>query len=137
MRFNVKTDIDLDRLKQRAFAEAEHIYNRESTRRDRTLQEVRRNCLMGHAAELYLIDHCGFKDDPRPFKDVFDTEDLPVEVKVTKKAKDVYHILRRANEYALEKWREYPKRLYIFLVNEYNGDYELNGIYNWNGKEFV
>lgn len=137
MRFNVKTDIDLDRLKQRAFAEAEHIYNRESTRRNRTLQQVRTNCLIGHAAELYLIDHCGFKDDPTPYKDVFDPSDIPTEVKVIRNAKDVYFVLKRANEYALELWRKYPKLLYIFVVNEYNGDYELNGIYNWNGKEFV
>lgn len=136
MKFNA-TILDQERLKARAYTEAQLIFDKESTRRGRSLQEVRRDCLMGHAAELYLIDHCGFKDDPRPYKDVFDTEGAPAEIKTTRKVKDVHHILRRAKEYMLEDWRKYPKQVYIFLVNGYNGDYELHGIYNWNGKEFV
>ena len=136
MKFNA-TILDQDRLKARAYAEAQLIFDKDSTRRGRTLKEVRRDCLMGHAAELYLIDHCGFSDDPQPYKDVFDTEDIPTEIKTTRKVKDVEHILRRAKEYMLEAWRKYPKQLYIFMVNGYNGDYELYGIYHWNGKEFV
>ena len=136
MKFNVR-DIDRERLKQRAFTEAQYIFDKDSTRRDRTLHEVRINCLIGHAAELYLIDYCGFKDDPTPYKDVFDPSDNPTEVKVIRNAKDVYFVLKRAKEYMLEDWRKYPKLLYIFVVNEYSGDYVLHGIYNWNGKEFV
>ena len=136
MKFNANI-LDLDRLKQRAFAEAQLIFDKNTPGDNRSLSEVRLDCLVGHAAELYLIDHCGFKNDPTPYKDVFDTEDIPVEVKVTKKIKDVFHVLRRANARALELWRKHPKVLYIFIVNGYNGDYELHGIYNWNGKEFI
>ena len=136
MQFNLRTDIDLARLKERAFAEALLIFNKESTCHGRTLQQVRADCLTGQAAELYLIDYCGFKNDPRPYKDVLDTEDAPVEVKVTRKKENVKHVLRRANADALELYKKYPKILYIFVVTGYN-DYKLHGIYNWNGKEFV
>ena len=136
MKFNVNI-LDLDRLKHRAFTEAQLIFDKNTPGDNRSLLEVRRDCIVGQAAELYLIDFCGFRNDPRPFKDVFDIEETPVEVKVTKKLKDVFHVLRRANACALELWRKYPKVLYIFVVNGYNGDYELNGIYNWNGKEFI
>jgi len=136
MRFN-NSILDSTRLQSRAYAEAEKIFSKESTRGGRTLEQIRRSCLIGHAAELYLIDHCGFHDDTRDYKDVFNTEGEPVEVKVTQKKKDVTFVLKRCNAAALEKFRNYPKILYIFIVNDYNGDYELHGIYHWNGKEFV
>lgn len=136
MRFNASI-LDPIRLRERAYVEAEGIFSKDSTRRNRTLEQVRKACLMGHAAELYLIDHCGFRDDTRPYKDVFDTEDEPVEVKVTQKEKDVPFVLKRCNEAAVEAFRKYPKILYIFIVNGYNGDYRLHGIYHWNGKEFI
>ena len=135
MQFNINV-LDSNRLELRAFAEAQLIFDKPSTGRGRTLQEVREACLTGHAAELYLIDHCGFIDDPRPYKDVFDTLNNPVEVKVTKDVNNVYHVLRRANQTACELYKQHPNILYIFVVNEYN-DYKLHGIYNWNGKEFV
>ena len=135
MQFNINV-LDSNRLELRAFAEAQLIFDKPSTGRGRTLQEVREACLTGHAAELYLIDHCGFIDDPRPYKDVFDTLNNPVEVKVTKDVNNVYHVLRRANQTVCELYKQHPNILYIFVVNEYN-DYKLHGIYNWNGKEFV
>ena len=136
MQFNLRTDIDLARLKERAFAEALLIFNKESTCHGRTLQQVRADCLTGQAAELYLIDYCGFKNDPRPYKDVLDTEDAPIEVKVTRKKENVKYVLRDANADALELYKKYQKILYIFVVTGYI-NYKLHGIYNCNGKEFI
>jgi len=135
MQFNINV-LDRNRLELRAFTEAQRIFDKESTRRGRTLQEVREACLTGHAAELYLIDHCGFIDDPREYKDLFDTLKVPVEIKVTGNIKNVEKVLSKAAVYARDSWRNHPNILYIFIANM-NGDYKLHGIYNWNGKKFV
>lgn len=136
VKFNV---LDLDRKlwKKLAYKEADGIYAHPSRARGRSLEEIRATCLMGKAAEVYLMTKCGFKNDPEYCKDLLDLNNIPVEIKTTRKKHYVQYVLKRANEAALESFRKYQKVLYIFVVNVYNGDYELAGIYNWNGKEFV
>lgn len=137
IKFNAKTDLDQQRWKQLAFEEAEGIHSHPSRARGRSLKEIRATCLMGKAAELYLIDSCGYSNDPNYCKDVLDPDGTPIEIKTTRKVQNVPFVLKRANEAARESYRKYQKVLYIFIVNEYNGEYTLHGVYNWNGKEFV
>jgi predicted HicB family RNase H-like nuclease len=92
--------------------------------------------MYGHAAELYLIDHESFSDDPREYKDVIDTKGNQVEVKVTEGKYYVPYVLQRCNDAAIETWRKYPEILYVFIGNKETYDYELDGIYLWNGKQF-
>ena len=135
MTFNAM-DLDQASLLKRAKAEAALIYNKSSTRKDRSLEEITATVLYGHAAEQYLIESRNFKDDPRAYKDVIDPHGNPVEVKVTESDDYVKYVLKRANEAASESWRKYPKWLYVFIGERNNLNYHLNGIYLWNGKEF-
>lgn len=136
MKFNAKTDLDPVRLYNRAETEAKLIHSKPSTARGRTLKQIIEMVLYGHAAELYLIKHQGFTDDSREYKDVIDLDNNPVEVKVTEGTYYVPYVLQRCNDAAMETWRKYPEILYIFIGNKETYDYELHGIYLWNGKEF-
>ena len=55
MRFNAITDIDVELLKERSYTEAAEIFVKESTRGNRTIEDVRAATMYGHAAEVYLI----------------------------------------------------------------------------------
>ena len=136
MKFNAR-DVDVDILKQRAFREANEILKSEEKTRGRTPLEVRMDCLYGHAAECYLIQFCGFKDDTRDYKDVYDTKGKCVDVKVTRHSGNIPYILEKANRYAKESWRQFPKKLIIFIGNRDTLDYYLYGVYCYNGIEFV
>ena len=136
MKFNI-ADIDHDLLKARAQAEARQIFLKESTRRNRSLEEIVATVMYGHAAEVYLIQYEGFTDDERPYKDVFDRNGKDVEVKVTECEEYVPFVLARCEEAAKDKWRKYPKKLYIFIGDRNTLDYHLYGTYSYNGTKFI
>ena len=136
MQFNAKNDLDSVRLYNRAEAEAKLIHKKPSTARGRSLKEIIETVMYGHAAELYLLDHKGFRDDTREYKDVIDPEGNDVEVKVTEGKHYVPYVLDRCNAAAMETWRKYPEKLYIFIGNKESCDYHLHGIYEWNGEQF-
>ena len=136
MKFNASI-IDKEFLKDRAFAEAKEILKSKNKTRGRTALEVKIDCLYGHVAECYLLQYENFKDDLREYKDVFDREGKSVDVKVTVHPGNIPYILENANKYAKEKWRNFPKRLYIFIGNKTTLDYYLYGIYCYNGTEFI
>lgn len=137
MRFDAAVDIDLEFLKQRAKEEAALIFSKASTRQGRTFNEVLAATMYGHAAEVYLIQHQNFKDDPTPFKDLIDLNGNNVEVKVTQCKEYVLFVLKRCEGYAREKWKKYPSIVYIFINNKTNTVYNLEGIYHWNGVHFI
>ena len=136
MKFNLK-EIDHAMLKARAENEARQIFLKESTRQNRTEEQIILTCMYGQAAEVYLIQHHGFTDDPRPYKDVFDRSRKEVEVKVTECEEYVPFVLARCNNAASERWRKYPKKLYVFIGDRHTLDYHLYGTYSYNGIEFV
>ena len=135
-KFNA-ADLDQDHYIRRAKEEASHIYSKDSTRRSRQYIDILQTTLYGHAPEVYLIDKCGFTDDDRPYKDVIDTNGNYVEVKATEGDYYVPYVLKRANEAKQITWKKYPDILYIFIGDKQTADYELNGIYEWNGTQFV
>lgn len=137
MRFNAMTDIDQELLKERSHAEAYEIFSKESTRAGRTIEQISTVSKYGLAAEVYLMQHQNFKDDPRPYKDLFNTVGKPVEVKVTQSVYNVPSVLERCNKAASEKWRNYPAIVYIFIGNILSSEYNLHGIYHWNGSNFI
>ena len=130
-------DLDTSVLLSRAKEESEQMFSKESTRRGRSLQKIIETALYGHAAELYLIEKCQFKDDPRKYKDLFDTEGNPVEVKVTKGDYYVPYVLDRATKAKQETWRGFPDILYVFIGDKITADYSLYGIYEWSENKFV
>lgn len=136
--FNSK-DLNQEAWAQRARAEAVLIHQKDSTGRGRSFEQVYETTKYGHAAEMYLIENFGFTDDKRPYRDIISPSGSPVEVKVTEKEEYVYHVLKRANEAAHEKWRKvkYPENLLIFISPRNDTIYTLYGYYKFNGKEFV
>ena len=137
MKFNVINDLNKDLLKQRAYAEASEIFSKESTRHDRSIEEIRETVLYGQAAEVYLMQYHNFTDDSRPYKDVFNSDGIPVEVKVTEGEYYVPYVIQRCEVSAIEKWRQYPKIVYVFIGNKSSLEYNLHGVYNWNGTNFI
>ena len=132
--FNAK-NLDIDFWKSRAEAEATLIFNKPSTRKGRTKEQILEAVLYGHAAEVYLIKNENYTDDRREYKDVIDPQKVPTEIKVTEGEYYVPHVLKRANEAKLETWRKYPDKLMIFIGNKKTYDYYLYGTYYWNKKQ--
>jgi hypothetical protein len=135
MNFNAKT-LNSNALLSRARGEAEQIYAKPSTRGGRTLNKIVETCLYGQAAEQYLLEIHAFKDDNRPYKDLFDHDDNSVEIKVTEGDYYVPYVLKRANESRSQPWRNFSDILYVFIGDKVSTEYSLYGIYEWNGKQF-
>lgn len=129
--------IDHDILHNRAMLEAEQIFDKDSTRRGRSLQEIYEITKYGQAAEVYLMQYHNFVNDTRKYKDVIDPNNNSVEVKVTEGTYYVNYVLARCVKAKLEPFRNYPSIVYIFIGNKVSQEYYLHGIYVWNGKSFV
>ena len=130
-------NLDQKALYKRALDEAEKIHKKPSTSKNRSLKEIINTCLYGQAAEQYLIEVHGWSDDPRPYKDVINLDNEPVEVKVTEGKYYVPYVLKRADQAATETYRNYPKRLIIFINNKKDFTYEKYGEYVYNGHKFT
>lgn len=135
MKFNA-ADLNPELYLKRASKEAEEIFSKESTRRNRTKAQILETVLYGHAAEVYLMQYHNFKDDERRYKDVFDTEGNSIEVKVTEGEYYVEYVLDRAVDAKKKPWMKFSDILYIFIGNKVTADYSLHGIYKWNGEKF-
>ena len=136
MKFNVR-DLNTSTLLTRAKKEAQDIFDNPDTRRGRSLKKIIETSLYGHAAELYLIEKHQFKDDPKSFKDLFDTKGNAVEVKVTQFKHYVPYVLERAANAKKQIWRNFPDILYVFVGDKKTLDYDLDGIYKWGKTKFV
>jgi len=136
VKFN-RNDLNQELLHARTEEEAKHIFSKESTRQGRTYEQVYDTCLYGQSAEFYLIQFANFKDDPRPYKDVFTPVGKAAEIKVTEGHYYVPYVIKRCEDYAKEKWRQYPAIVYIFIGDKSSLDYNLYGVYHWNGKNFI
>ena len=143
MKFN-RRDINETELKQRALTEFTLAESNESTRSDRRSPKKRlADFEYGHVSELYLIQECGFTDNPEPYKDLFDRKGNPIEVKTTGNAKWIeggqWPLMETCRKFKLESWREYPDYIYTFIGNRTTGDYEFEGLYKWveASKTFV
>ena len=132
MKFS-RANLDQKLLLSRAENEAKKILLKDKSR---TYEQILEACLYGQAAEVYLMS-IGYPDDTRPFRDVKELDDTPVEVKVTKHIGNVPYVLDRCAERIAEKWREHPTRVYVWINDTESDDYELNGIYDWNGRGWI
>jgi len=129
--FHMK-DLDIARVHARALEEAKKIYAKETTRRNRSMDEVLRTTMLGHFAECHLIDNCGWHDDSRPFRDVISPRGEPVDCKVATKESNVWHLLNRL---AMENgWK---KVQYVAMWVNDGPKYKFYGFYSWNGMEFI
>ena len=136
MKFNA-AELNKEFYLNRAEVEATEIYSKDTTRHGRTFQNILETTLYGHAAEVYLIQECGYTDDDRKYKDVINTKGNSVEIKVTEGDYYVPFVLERAEKAKLQTWRGFPDILYVFLGNKKTADYSLYGKYYWNEAKYV
>lgn len=136
MKFNALIDINRRDWFSKATEEAQLIYQ---SARNREISEVIEKCIYGSAPEQWLIEKRGHKNDPRPYKDVIDPNGYSVEVKATSKESYVPYVLTRANDAAAQKWRQFEKKLYIFVGCPITYKYEFHSIYEWDAdiKQFI
>ena len=131
--FNQK-DIDPKRLYDRAFKESEKITWNPN---NRTKQRILEDCMMGQCAELYLLDKCGYTDNPNGFMDVFDLEGREIEVKVTRGAHNVKFMLGDLLVRKVEWGYHVANIVIVYLYDPKTGDYTFLNEYNFNGTDYV
>ncbi len=126
-------DINPVRLHERALNEAKKISQNYSFKSSgRTWEDLLRQTRRGHAAEVYLIDILGWKDDEREYKDVIDPDGYPVEIKVTGNKSNVPVMLENFTRYKThEDWKDWPDHLIIFINPENSSEYSYYGRYQW------
>jgi len=135
--FSLK-DINLIELLAKAKVESQLIFDKESTRKGRTLNDITVTNMYGLAAEQFLIEKCNFTDNPLPYQDVISPEGIDVEVKVTKVFNYIPDVLRRLKE----KRKKYPSLyqpdwVFIYTNNKKTRDYVFAGAYKWTGRTYV
>ena len=125
--------LNQDELYKRAVSETALIISgTTASHRNRSADEIILTCMRGQAAEQYLIEKWGFTDDPRRYKDLFNTNGESVEVKVTSKQSNVKYVIGRLNGYRKEAWRNISDIVYVFINDPANTIYYLEGVYKWN-----
>ena len=129
-----QTDIDPKRLYDRAFKESEKITWNPN---NRTKQRILEDCMMGQCAELYLIDKCGFSDNPNGFMDVYDPVGNEIEVKVTRGEHNVKFMLGDLLVRKVEWGYDVADIVYTYLYDPKSGDYTFLNDYKFNGTEYV
>jgi hypothetical protein len=132
--FNIR-DLYSDKLLARANAEARKIYSKSSTRNYRSLNKVVQDCLKGQTAELFLIDLCGYRDNPEPYMDLYTPGGAELEVKVTEKATNAVFILNKLNE--RKAWGNVANLVYIYILDNKSGDINFLSEYKYNGQRYV
>lgn len=134
MKFNI-LDLDKQALVEKSRVEAENIFRHKSHRDNRSLQEIRMARLYVIAAEQYLIESRGFRNDPSKHKHVLSPLGVSVEIKVTTEEK-IGLKLRQCDMEHGQKYRNYSNWVFIFESVWSSGIYHLYGTYAWAGGGF-
>ena len=136
-KFN-KNEVDEEYVRARATKEAIRIHSKESTRKGRELQTIINECIYGHRAEVHMMNH-GYPDNDKPYKDLFEKDGkTELDVKVTKCEAYIPYLLETLRKYKTdEKWRNFPDRVYIWINDKISDIYDFNGLYIWNGTNFI
>lgn len=129
-----QTDIDPKRLYDRAFKESEKITWNPN---NRTKQRILEDCMMGQCAELFLIDKCGFTDNPNGFMDVYDPVGNEIEVKVTRGEHNIKFMLGDLLVRKVEWGYDVADIVYTYLYDPKSGDYTFLNDYKFNGTDYV
>jgi len=129
-----QTDIDPKRLYDRAFKESEKITWNPN---NRTKQRILEDCMMGQCAELFLIDKCGFSDNPNGFMDVYDPVGNEIEVKVTRREHNIKYVLGDLLVRKVEWGYDVADIVYTYLYDPKSGDYTFLNDYKFNGTDYV
>lgn len=123
--FNLDLSFDSSKVKlntDRLLNEVDGIYNKESTRKDRTYQQVLNSTIMGHKLEQYLLDNNGFTDDERKYMDLLSPSGASVDCKVVTNwhSGTAKYLVQKI----LERASFSPKINYVVIYQNLNGIYE-------------
>ena len=133
-----KKDVDFDKVLKRAMEEFERVKGNSNGRsEEKQFQDI----VMGHRVEQWLIDNCGFTDNPKPYQDQFDPNGISKEIKsisMGHPSHDVQGLVDgitaifygTKKRYGLNtrRWKfehEIADKVYIFWYNKLTGDYTL------------
>ena len=131
-------DLNQNEIFKRSLSEAQLILSGTvASHRNRSVDDIVLTCMYGQTAEQYLIEKCGFTDDTRRYKDVINTHGESVEVKVTTNKSKVKYVINRLNDYRKEPWRNISDIVYVFINDKKDTIYHLEGVYVWNGVQFI
>jgi len=129
MKFDVKTDIDTDTWVKESKHEAKEIFNGNGAH-GRSFKKVFTDTLRGKAAERFLIERCGYSNNPNRYQDLISPTGNTVEVKVTNIPGGVTKKIEKCMKAKLEGWLE-SDYLYVFLNYDKSTDYVLFDTYKW------
>jgi hypothetical protein len=93
--------------------------------------------MMGQCAELFLIDKCGFTDNPNGFMDVYDPVGNEIEVKVTRGEHNIKFMLGDLLVRKVEWGYDVADIVYTYLYDPKSGDYTFLNDYKFNGTDYV
>ena len=86
-----------------------------------------------------LIERCGYTNDARKYKDVFNPDGVSVEVKTVGDHRDPYEYTKdMLNELRTRKtvWEvDISDYVIFFKRNDEAGTYTVDGMYVWNGQK--
>mgnify|MGYP006095364835 FL=1 len=123
--------IDQDLLNKRATSEAAVI-----TRiGDRTYDELLEDCKMGHRAELFLIQYCGYTDNPNGFKDLYAPDGREIEIKVVSNEYSIGKVLRHLDWMRITCGYDVADKVYFF--HKENEQYILKWTGKFNSERYV
>jgi hypothetical protein len=127
-------DIDQQTWDKRSREECDKIKtNKSFILSGRSEEDLLFRSRQGQAAEVFLMEHCGYDDDIRDYHDVRDPEGNYVEVKVVGSEK---YLVDNLEKWAYDKssnwWKNWPNILMVWENNGYDPDYKYLGKYYWN-----
>ena len=131
--FNLK-DFDATEKMQiidRSHREANDIKKNPKQRRGRTDQRILEDCMMGQAAEVFMISKYNYRDDPRRFKDTFNTRGKSVDQKVIGYDDPQWTLDNCKNIIENESWREFPHIVQIWYNKRNTDEYIWKGEYHY------
>ena len=132
MDFNLR-EIDNKILHDRAVEECEKIKENKSFKLSgRSYADLLFRAKQGQAAEVFLMEHCGYDNDDREYHDVVDPNEDPVEVKVVGKEEYVEsNIEKWAYDKSNNPWKDWPEILMVWINDGRDLDYKYYGKYIW------
>lgn len=135
--FNINM-IDAQYLNDRSINEAKKIKkNKSFILSGRSYDDLLTRTRQGHAAEVFLIEWCGFIDDIRDYHDVCHGDNTPVEVKVIG---SVEYLDLNLERWAWDKinnpWKDWPDELMIWKNKYPDPEYKFLGHYKWSKNKW-
>ena len=98
-----------------------------------------KNFVQGHYAEMWLMNERGFTDCDDDYKDLYDLSRVLVEIKTVGNEDWIeggkWPLMETCRKLKLETWRNYPDLIYVFVRNDWTGQYTFAGVWEWDKQQ--